>query len=124
VPPEPDDVLAQQLRQLRREYLRDSSQRVEELHQLRTRLAQDAPAALADLRQAFHRLSGSGGSYGFPDVSARSREGEQLIVRLESLGTAPTPADVAAIDESVAGVADAFADARRAFGPEGGDKGS
>jgi chemotaxis protein histidine kinase CheA len=124
VPPDPDDLLAQQLRQLRREYLRDSSQRVDELHQLRTRLAHDAPAALADLRQAFHRLAGSGGSYGFPDVSARSREGERLIVRIESLATAPTPADVAAIDQNIVAVTDAFADARRAFGPEEVDKGS
>jgi len=119
VPPERDDLLAQQLQQLRREYLRDSSLRVDELRQLRARLPRDAGAALADMRQAFHRLAGSGGSYGFPDVSTRSREGERLIMRLESLGAALGPADLAAIDQSVASVADAFAVAKKAMGTDG-----
>ncbi len=115
--PDRDDLLAQQLQQLRQEYLRDSSQRVDELRQLRTRLALDQRAALADLRQAFHRLAGSGGSYGFPDVSARSREGEQLAVRLASADTALTPGDIAAIEQCVNGVADAFTAAKKTIIP-------
>jgi chemotaxis protein histidine kinase CheA len=124
VPPDPDELLAKQLQQLRRDYLRDSDQRVAELRQLRARLAHDQRAALADLRQAFHRLAGSGGSYGFPDVTARSRVGERLIVRLEAAGVAPTPAEVAAIDQSIDAVANAFSEAKKSFGAEGSDKGS
>ena len=105
------------MKQLRREYLGDSSQRVEELRGLKAHLARDQRTALADLRQAFHRLAGSGGSYGYPDVSARSREGEQLAVRLAAADTPLSPADVAAIDRCIEGVALAFAEARKATSP-------
>lgn len=124
MPPDPDDVLAQQLRQLRREYLHDSSKRVDELRQLNARLAQDQRTALADLRQAFHRLAGSGGSYGFPDVSARSREGERLIARLESTGAGLTRADILAIGQSVDGVAGAFAAANETLSSAGAGEGT
>ena len=117
MPADSDDLLAQQLRQLRREYLRDSSHRVDELRQMKARLAADPGAVIAELRQAFHRLAGSGGSYGFPDVSARSREGERLTMQIEPLGTA-TPADVDAIDRCIRAVADAFAAARESLGPD------
>jgi HPt (histidine-containing phosphotransfer) domain-containing protein len=120
VPRDPDDALAQQLGQLRREYLRDSHQRVEELLQLRAGLAGAQSTALADLRQAFHRLAGSGGSYGFPEVSARSREGEQLMVQLQAAGRELGPLDVAAVDRCIGGVADAFAAATRSFNQGGG----
>jgi len=115
MPPDSSDPLAQQLRQLRREYLRDSISRVEELRRLRSRLAQEGPVVLPDLRQAFHRLAGSGGSYGFPDVSARSRDGEHLVVNLQSAGTNPSAADMASLDQAIESVAGAFADAARTF---------
>jgi HPt (histidine-containing phosphotransfer) domain-containing protein len=109
---EADDLLAQQLRQLRLEYLGDSGKRLDELRQLNARLAQNDPAALAGLRQAFHRLAGSGGSYGFPAVSSRSRDGERLAQGLESSGKPTAPADVVAMDACIEGVASAFADAK------------
>lgn len=112
-----DELLAQQLQQLRREYLRDSTQRVEELRGLKARLAQDQAGALADLRQAFHRLAGSGGSYGFPDVSARSREGEQLALRLASSDAPLKPGEVTAIEQCIDGVANAFAAAGGTIAP-------
>lgn len=115
MPSDSDDPLAQQLRQLRREYLRDSSARVDELHLLRARLDQEGPAALPDIRQAFHRLAGSGGSYGFPEVSSRSRDGEHLVVRLQALGTSPSAADLALLDAAIEGVAGAFLDAVKTF---------
>lgn len=108
---EPDDRLAQQLRALRREYLADSTQRVDELRRLLARLSSGERAALPDLRQAFHRLAGSGGSYGFPSVSARSREGERLAVRLGTTETAIAPADLESLRTCVDGVAQAFAEA-------------
>lgn len=124
MPPDPDDLLAQQIQQLRREYLHDSSKRVDELRQLSAQLAQDPRAPFADLHQAFHRLAGSGGSYGYPDVTARSREGEYLIVRLESTGAGPTPADLAAINQIIDRVADAFAAAKQTLSSEGASEGS
>ncbi len=115
---ESDDRLAEQLRQLRREYLADSTQRVEELRTLYARLAAGEGAALPDLRQAFHRLAGSGGSYGFPVVSARSREGERLAAHLVGAEVAVPPADLEALEAAVEGVAIAFAEALNALNTE------
>lgn len=114
MPPDADDLLAEQLRKLRREYLADSVTRVEELRQLRAQLAQGDLAALVGLRRAFHRLAGSGGSYGFPAVSSKSRDGERVIQRLESAGIPVNPGDISALDQCVEDVANAFADARNA----------
>ena len=114
--PDPDDLLAQQLRQLRHEYLHDSGKRVEELRGLRARVAREGPVALPDLRQALHRLAGSGGSYGFPDVSTRSRDAEHLVADLISSGRAATAADLASIDRAIESVAASFEDALRSIG--------
>ncbi|HXY19934.1 MAG TPA: Hpt domain-containing protein [Gemmatimonadales bacterium] len=110
--PDPDDLLTQQLRQLRREYLVDSIKRVEELRALQAALAGDQQAVLVRLRQAFHKLAGSGGSYGFPVVSARSREGEALVQRLEAVAAPLTAADRASIEACITSIDRAFADAR------------
>lgn len=115
---EADDRLAQQLAALRREYLADSTQRVEELRRLFTRLSAGERGALAELRQAFHRLAGSGGSYGFPTVSTRSREGERLSRHLDTTSAAVEPNDLEAIGACVEGVARAFADALQALNSE------
>lgn len=110
-----DDPLAQQLRALRREYLSASGQRVEELRRIRGRLAAGERGALGEFRQAFHRLAGSGGSYGFPLVSARSREGERLAQRLDATGSPAAHDDLAAFDACIDGVAAAFAEAQQTF---------
>jgi chemotaxis protein histidine kinase CheA len=109
-----DDPLEQQLRALRREYLADSVQRVAELREGRARLPEEPRTVLPQLRQAFHRLAGSGGSYGFPAVSRSSREGEQLVQGFLSAGTTPQPADLSAIDACIERIAAAFDEARRA----------
>jgi len=113
---ESNDALAEQLRQLRREYLADSAQRVDELRRLCARLAAGERAAVPELRQAFHRLAGSGGSYGFPMVSTRSREGERLTVGLGDAAVLPT--DLDALRASVEAVAQAFAEALHALNTE------
>jgi len=118
VAPDADDPLAEQLRQLRREYLADSLKRVAELRGLQAALAADPRAALVQLRQAFHRLAGSGGSYGFPAVSARSRDGEALTQRLQSAGSELTPKDLAAIGECIRDIDGAFAQARASLESE------
>jgi hypothetical protein len=114
-----DDPLEQQLRALRRDYLADSMQRVTELRQGRDRLAEGERTALPELRQAFHRLAGSGGSYGYPLVSSSGREGEQLVQALIAGGRSPETADLAAIDACVDRIAAAFAEARRHLDAEG-----
>ncbi len=112
-----DGPLAEQLRALRREYLADSTLRVEELRGLFGRLSNGDQSALPQFRQALHRLAGSGGSYGFPAVSERSRAGEQLARRIEVTGAALLPADLEALSACLDGVARAFADARERAGP-------
>ena len=106
-----DDALARQLRALRREYLADSTQRVTELRGLLARLAAGEHAVLLDLARAFHRLAGSGGSYGFPIVSTRSREGERLANRLGTDQAAVAEADLASFRGCIDAVGDAFAEA-------------
>jgi len=118
VSPEADDTLARQLRALRREYLSDSAQRVGELRGLLARLANGERAVLRELSQAFHKLAGSGGSYGFPLVSTRSREGEQLANRLAA-GAAPiADADQASLRSCVDAIALAFTEALSALDRE------
>lgn len=116
--PEPDHHLAQQLRALRREYLADSRQRVDELRRLLTRVSAGERAALPDLRQAFHRLAGSGGSYGFPAVSARSRDGERLAAGLSGADAAFQPADLESLRDCIEDIAAAFAEALNALDAE------
>ncbi len=109
-----NDAFAKQLQELRREYLADSPKRLAELRALGARLAGGDATALAECRQAFHRLAGSGGSYGFPLVSTRSREGEQLAQRLASAAVLRAE-DIAAISACIEGVGRAFEDAASSF---------
>ncbi len=120
MPPDADDALARQLRQLRREYVDESVRRVEDLRRLSARLAQGDSEALAALRQAFHRLAGSGGSYGFPLVSSHAREGEALAQRLIAAGTPAAPAHIDAIERGIDAIADAFAEAARSLQADSG----
>ena len=48
-----------------------------------------------DLKTHFHRLAGSGGSYGFPAISTVAREAEQW------LGAGPSPAEAPRLDATV-----------------------
>jgi diguanylate cyclase (GGDEF)-like protein len=73
------DALNDALAELRREYLFDAPGRLAELRKdVAAFRAGEADAASSLLRR-FHRLAGSGGSYGFPDISALAREGEKLL---------------------------------------------
>ncbi len=114
-----DDALAQQLRALRREYLADSTKRVEELRRLLATLEAGERAGLGPLAQAFHRLAGSGGSYGFPLVSSRSREAEQLASRLAKEPGPPARTDLDSLRSCIEAVAEVFAEARRTLDTEG-----
>ncbi len=74
-----NDTLEAVLQTLRREYLADAPARITELQKdLRAFRAGEAGAA-ESLAGRFHRLAGSGGSYGFPEVSAIARGMERLL---------------------------------------------
>jgi diguanylate cyclase (GGDEF)-like protein len=70
-----DDVFLE----LQREYIAELPARLEELRADTQAFEAGDPDAAASLRTRFHRLAGSGGSYGFPEISAVAREMELWI---------------------------------------------
>ena len=64
---------------LRREYIAEVPGRLRELRADVAALRAGDPGAVASLLTRFHRLVGSGGSYGFPQISAFAREMEMWI---------------------------------------------
>ena len=64
---------------LQREYLTELPDRLEEIRRDIAAFAAGDPDAAASLRTRFHRLAGSGGSYGFPELSTAAREAELWI---------------------------------------------
>jgi diguanylate cyclase (GGDEF)-like protein len=73
------DQLDSTLLELRREYLSSLSARLQELRSDISALREGNADAADSLRTQFHRLAGSGGSYGFGDLSAIAREGERWL---------------------------------------------
>ncbi|HMU60804.1 MAG TPA: Hpt domain-containing protein, partial [Gemmatimonadales bacterium] len=67
-------------------------------------LAAGEDGAETDLMVLFHRLAGSGGAYGFPQVSTTARELERLL-RSEPHWT---PARLAEVQAGIQEIADAF----------------
>jgi diguanylate cyclase (GGDEF)-like protein len=70
------------------------------------------PDAGDSLKTRFHRLAGSGGSYGFPPISVAAREAERWITATP----APDAEGMGWLDQAIAKVASAFDDAARAVG--------
>jgi len=98
---------------LRAQYLADAPERVRELSAALGRLRARDQAALADLQRCFHRLAGSGGSYGFPEITSRSRAAEQAVAALAAEARPLLRPDFTALEQHVLGVTDAFRDAQR-----------
>ncbi len=67
------------LRELRREYLADAPARIAELRKDAAALRTGEADALDSLKLRSHRLAGSAGSYGFPQLSVRARALEELV---------------------------------------------
>jgi diguanylate cyclase (GGDEF)-like protein len=65
--------------ELQREYLSELPARLEELRAEVEGFRAGAEESATALRTRFHQLAGSGGSYGFPEVSAIAREMERWI---------------------------------------------
>jgi len=110
----PDPLEAAMLA-LRAEYLYEAPERVRELSAALGRLRTGDDSALEDLERYFHRLAGSGGSYGFPGITERSRTAEHLVVRLVGEARTPQREDFAILEEHVLNVAEAFQAAQREF---------
>jgi diguanylate cyclase (GGDEF)-like protein len=86
---------AETMQQLRTEYVREAQENLEVVDRLVERLEQDSsPKALPELTRRFHGLSGSGFTYGFPEVSVLGRRGETTCKKVAERGGAPQPADL------------------------------
>lgn len=98
--------------ELRKEYLLEAPVRLAELRKDLAALAAGEADAAASLKTRFHRLAGSGGSYGFPDISTVSRRAERWLAE----HPVPDAAGLACLEQAVAEVAGAFDSAARALG--------
>lgn len=65
---------------LRLEYLNGARERIEPLKSMAEQLRRNEPVDLKQLRQEVHKLRGSGGFYGFTDLSRASAEAEDTII--------------------------------------------
>ncbi len=81
---------------LQREYVTELPERLGELRTDAAAFAAGDPEAAPSLRTRFHRLAGSGGSYGFPEISALAREMEYWIA------AGPAPADIGRLHQALA----------------------
>ena len=104
------DSLDDALIELQREYLAEFPERLEELRTDIASFRALRPEAAASLRTRFHRLAGSGGSYGFPEISVLARELEQWM------GTRPAPGEAPRLDAAVDRLAALFRQAQAGLG--------
>jgi diguanylate cyclase (GGDEF)-like protein len=83
------DLSDDELIELQREYLLEFPERLEELRADISAFRALRPEAATSLKSHFHRLAGSGGSYGFPEISMVAREMEQWMATRPAPGEAP-----------------------------------
>ena len=88
---EPDDPILD----LQREYLAELPGMLLGMRGEIDRFRRGDQAVSASLTAHFHRLAASGGSYGFPGISAVARETERW------LRTGPSPAEAPRLDAAV-----------------------
>ena len=112
---EAPDPLEAAMAALRAEYLYEAPERVRELSAALGRLRSGDATALEDLERYFHRLAGSGGSYGFPDITDRSRTAEHVASRLVREARPIQREDFAILEEQVLHIAEVFQAAQREF---------
>jgi diguanylate cyclase (GGDEF)-like protein len=105
-----DDSLDEAMQQLRREYLAEFPDRLEELRDDIAAFRALRPEAAASLKTRFARLAGSGGSYGFPEIGVIAHEMEQWMA------TKPAPGEAPRLDEAVNRLASLFRQAQARMG--------
>lgn len=99
-----DEQLDDTFLPLRREYLADSGERLAELRKDVAAFRAGEPDALDSLRVRFHRLAGSGGSYGFPRVTEVARAMEERIITPPP----PLPQDAGIFEQAILDLKAAF----------------
>jgi diguanylate cyclase (GGDEF)-like protein len=104
------DALDDTMLALQREYLAEFPERLEELRDDIAAFRALRPEAAASLRTRFHRLAGSGGSYGFPEISVVAHEMEQWMA------TKPAPGEAPRLDQAVDRLAALFRQAQARLG--------
>ena len=112
------EELEQVLAQLRREYVAESPARIEELRKDVAAFRAGEPDAIKSLAILFHRLAGSGGSYGFPEISEIGRSMERWLKSTPP----PGPEQAAKLDEAVDRLARSFKHAGAQLGPGDSEK--
>ncbi|HEU4526187.1 MAG TPA: diguanylate cyclase [Gemmatimonadales bacterium] len=88
------DLHEEAYRELQREYLAELPTALGELRELIAALRRGTDVA-AELKTGFHRLAGSGGSYGFPEISVIARAAEHQVA------SSLPPSDAEQLDEAV-----------------------
>ena len=81
--------------ELQREYLSELPDRLDEIRADIAAFRAGSGEAACSLKVRFHRLAGSGGSYGFPEISQIAREQEQWIA------TGPPSTDAGRLDQAL-----------------------
>jgi diguanylate cyclase (GGDEF)-like protein len=107
-----DENVGDAMHALQREYLREAPARLAELRKDLIAFRGGEPDALESLRQRFHRLAGSGGSYGFPRVTDIARAMEQKILGSPK----PTPQEADLFEEALTDLKSAFDEASTDLG--------
>ncbi|MFI5234167.1 MAG: diguanylate cyclase [Gemmatimonadales bacterium] len=87
---------------LSRNYVGEAPTRIAELRKDLAAFEAGEVDALDSLKVRFHRLAGSGGSYGFPAISTAGRRAEQWIIEHPGGGPETYPALHTAVDEIAA----------------------
>lgn len=100
------DPIEGAFQELQREYLTAMPVRLEELKSDLAGIRSREPEAATSLRTRLHRLAGSGGSYGFREVSSIAREAERW------LADHPSPEDAAGLEILVERLAAAIGSAQ------------
>lgn len=101
--------------QLRREYLSEAPALLVELRKDLAAARAGEPDAQASLKSRFHKLAGSGGSYGFPAITEAARTGEMWLTD----HVASSDDNFALLGAFVGRVAAAFDEAAKELGPPG-----
>ncbi len=105
--PRADEPLDPALLELQQEYIREAPARIAELRKDLAAFRNGEPDALESLRMRFHRLAGSGGSYGLPRVTEVARGAEHRILT----PPAPLPQEAEVFDTAISNLREAFDEA-------------
>lgn len=95
----PHRQLSLELETMRQLYLAKLPGEVEQLQDALGQFRQHADSdAGADALMRAHKLTGSGGTFGFPQISAAASSLEQVLTRCRDAGLAPGPEDAGLLD--------------------------